>query len=211
MEMSTFSRISRASKCSSERTAPLLKTWNDISCALTDAAKKLDPSVIELVLESIAMKRNKESWLIHSTIILRTVGLLYDVKSNQLLCEKAFEALNTFDYLYQAQHIVRRVCDGLVCALRERITVDYKLANELEYVTNFMDDIPDQLIGHQGIWRIIFSYHYCALADNFEVIMKGFMIVNSIAHDHPITLGQYLHWRILSLSKIFVLYSRLML
>ena len=190
-ELTRFSRkSSKVRSAHSTRYFPSLKSWDEMEDALNEAIQIPDFPLIEFVLECIAAQKRKNVWLFDATI-LYLVKILDVYLSDDIICEKAFEALDAFNYQYQPYRCVTLVSDCLVTSLQARLNTDYESADGLEYETNFVDCIPDQLLGHEGIWRIIFSYHYSALAVNFDIIMKGFIIVNSIAFSEPNTIGKF--------------------
>ena len=190
-ELSSFRRKSSyVRSADNTRDFPPLKSWDEIEYALSEAIEIRDFPLIEFVLECIAAQKKKNVWLFDATISY-LVSILDVYFSDDTICEKAFEALDAFNYQYQPHRYVRLVCDCLATSLRARINTDYEVSDDVEYEMNFLDCIPDELLGHEGIWRIIFSYHYSALAVNFDIIMKGFIIVNSIAYFEPDTIGEF--------------------
>ena len=189
-ELSIFNRKSRSLRCPKKRPIPTLLTWYDAKSALEKAIKyPSDESQTELALETVSGMRRGCKRACNDGIILGVLELLRIQKSNSSLCEKAFEALDVFDYQHSSHGFINLVCNGLVCAIGDRLLLNYKAASEIEYESNFLENIPFQLLGNEGIWRIVFSYHYCSLDDNFEVLMKGFIIANTIAYYHPNELG----------------------
>ena len=189
-ELSNFSRKSRSLRRPKNRAIPSLLTWSDAKSALEEAIKyPSNESLTELALEAISGMRRGCKRACNDGIILGVIELLRIQKSNSSLCEKAFEALDVFDYQHSSHGFINLVCNGLVCAIGNRLLLDYTAASEVEYESNFCEQIPFQLLGNEGIWRIVFSYHYCSLDDNFEVLMKGFIIANTIAYYHPNELG----------------------
>jgi hypothetical protein len=189
-ELTRFSRkASNVRSAHSTRYFPPLKSWDEMEDALNEAISIPDFPLIEFVLECIAAQKKKNVWLFDNTMIY-LVRILEMYLSDDVICEKAFEALDAFNYQYQPHRCISMVSDCLVTSLQARINTDCEIADVVEYETNFVDLIPYELLGHEGIWRMIFSYHYSALAVNFDIIMKGFIIVNSIAYAEPDTIGK---------------------
>ena len=208
-ELTRFNRISRSLRCPKKRAITSSLTWNDAKSALEEAIKyPSNESQTELALETISGMRRGCKRACNDGIILGVLELLRIQKSNSSLCEKAFEALDVFDYQHSSHGFINLVCNGLVHAIGDRLLLDYEAANEVEYDNNFCGNIPCQLLGNEGIWRMIFSYHYCSLDDNFEVLMKGFIIANTIAYYHPNELGLSIANAI---AKILILHILLMI
>jgi hypothetical protein len=155
-----------------------VKSWNEMQNDLNEAMLLPDFPLIDFVSKWIESQNKQNIWL-SDDIIAYFVRKL-DVNMSDKIYEKVFDILNVFDYQCQSHKSIMLVTTCLVQSLWILLNNEYKTTDELVYETTFITTIPDKLIGYEGIWRIIFSYHYSTFDENYRIIIKGFFILKSI-------------------------------
>lgn len=158
---------------------------------LADAAKHPITSThdIDYLMDSVSASRGKTLRTVPVSMILDVSSILFEYASHKTWCMKAFRALDAFPHPINCLWSIRHICDDIVETLQKRLTIDHASVDKKEYLDNFLDCIPDQLGGYEGIWRIIFSYHYSSDEENYNVIKKGFKVMTVFAFYYPIDLG----------------------
>lgn len=157
---------------------------------LSNAAKNPALYDIEFLFDSVSASKGKTLKNAPMSMVLDITSLLNEFALDNTRCMKAFQALDAFSYPLVLQWGVTAVCIGIVEAIGQRFLINHINEDIIEYTDNFMNEIPDQLLGNEGIWRTIFSYHYSSEEENYKILKKAFQIMAPFSLHNPSALSK---------------------
>ena len=177
------------------KTLSQLNLWNPLADTLESlihvlaaaAAKDSGGHDIDYLMDSVSASKGKT--LLPVSMILDVSSLLLKYALHKTWCMKALKAMDAFP-LPLCVFGTRQICESIVETLQKRLSIDHKSVDDKEYDENFVDFIPHELVGYEGIWKIIFSYHYSSKEENYQVLQKGFKLMNAFASYYPVDLGE---------------------
>ena len=169
---------------------PLADTLESFAHVLAAAAAKDSGGHdIDYLMDSVFASKGKT--LLPVSMILDVSSLLSKYALHKTWCMKALKAMDAFP-LPLCVFGTKQICESIVETLQKRLSIDHKAVDDNEYDENFVGLIPHELVGYEGIWKIIFSYHYSSKEENYQVLQKGFKLMNAFASYYPVDLGEAL-------------------
>ena len=165
---------------------PLADTLDSFVCVLSAAAEDSNGHDIDYLMDSVSASKGKT--VLPANMILDISSLLRKHALHKTWCMKAFKALDIFPlplYVFG----IRQICESIVETLQKRLLIDHQSVDDVEFDENFMEHIPDELVGYEGIWKVVFSYHYSSKEENYKVLQRGFKVMSAFASYYPVDLG----------------------